>query len=482
MGFSRGTIARSLIWKLLERFSVQLVSFVVTIVIARILSPDEYAVIALIAIFISLGDVLVEGGLGTALVQKKDADNTDFSTIFFFSLAAASVLYLLLFLTAPAISSFYGQPGLVPVIRVLALELFLCAANSVQRAYVAKKMLFKQLFKSCLVAIILSGVVGIWMALSGYGVWALVAQTLSNQLLITVVMWFTVGWRPVAVFSRASFSRLFDFGWKILTTNFIVTLFVKMRKLVIGKMFAPQMLAFFDKGEQFPSLLMDNVNTAIQSVLLPAFSEDQDNKARVKQILRRSTMTSCLFIYPMMFGMMAVARPLVLVLLTEKWLPIVPFIQILCTANFFRPVTIANLEAIKSLGYSDITLKLEIIKKIIDVAILVVSCMFGIYAIAWGIVLYNFICLFINLYPNIRLLDYRISEQVVDALPCFLAAAVMGAAVYALTLLDIAPLALLLLQFVAGVSIYVLICEIFGIESYIYLKEIVLNKIRTRQI
>lgn len=477
MAFTRNTVIKSLFWKFFERAGVQLIQFVVTIVLARLLLPSEYGIIALITVFISLCDVIINSGLGTALIQKKNADNIDFSTICFFSLGMAVLMYIVMFFCAPAIAAFYEQSDLVPVIRVLSITLLFSAFNSVQRAYVSKKMLFKRLFYSSLGSILLSGSIGIFMAYHGYGVWALVSQNLGSQFFIMIIMWFTVRWRPDFVFSVERFKGLFNYGWKILGANFIISLFVNARKLVIGKFFTPATLAFYEKGENLPNLLMNNVFTSIQTVLFPAFSEIQDDRPRVKSMMRRSTKMSCFFIYPLMVGMIVAAKPLVVLLMTEKWLPSVIFVQILCIANFFYPITVSNWEAIKAMGYSDITLKLEIVKKIVDITILVISAFFGVYAIAWGCVLYNIICVFINLAPNKRLLNYGVREQMIDAVPTFFIALAMGVSVYWIQLCSLPNLIIILLQFILGLIVYIGLSWFFKEESFMYiLKTVKSNK------
>ena len=476
MSFSRGTIIKSFLWKLFERTSVQLIQFIVTIVLARLLLPSEYGTIALIVIFIQFCDVIIDGGLNTALIQKKNADNIDFSTIFFFSLAMAIALYWVMYFGATIIADFYEQPELVPVIRVLSLSLPFYAFNSIQRAYVSKYMLFQRLFYSSLGAIIMSGCLGIFLAYQGYGVWALVAQNISSQFFTTVIMWFTVRWRPMAIFSFGRFKVLFNYGWKILGANFITSLFVNIRKLVIGKVFTADSLAYYEKGDQLPSIVMSNIFTSVQTILLPTFSDVQDDRQRVKSMMRRSTKLSCFFIYPIMVGMIVAAKPLVIVLLTEKWIDVVPFVQILCIANFFRPITISNWEAIKALGYSGITLKLELIKKIVDIVILVISVCFGVYAIAWGCVLFNLICVFINLAPNKKLLNYGIREQVIDAVPTLLIAMAMGLSIYWIQFLNMSNLIILTIQFIVGVTLYFALSRLFKEESFMYIINIIKEK------
>ena len=472
MAFTRVTIVKSFFWKLFERTSSQLIQFVITIVLARLLLPSDYGIIALIAIFIALCDVIIDGGLNTALIQKKDADDTDFSTIFYFSLGMAVLLYAVMFILAPLISQFYSQYELVPVIRVLSLSLLFYAFNSIQRAYVSKKMLFQRLFYSSLGAIFLSGIIGIYMAYRGYGVWALVAQNVCNQIFTTLIMWYTVRWRPILIFSVERFKGLFDYGWKIFGANLITALFVNARKLVIGKFYTPASLAFYEKGDQLPALFMNNIYTSVQTILLPTLSEEQDNRVHVKAMMRRSTKLSCFFLYPIMVGMIVAAKPLILLLLTEKWLPAVEFVQILCIANFFRPITISNWEAIKALGYSDITLKLEIVKKVIDIIILVISAMIGVYAIAWGCVLFNIICVIINLAPTRKLLNYGIREQIVDAVPTLFIALAMGSAVCWIQFFDLPNIVIIVFQIILGATIYIGLSRLFKEESFMYLIQI----------
>lgn len=476
MEISKEVVFRSLFWKFFERLGTQLVSFIVSIILARLLLPEQYGAIALIMIFISVCNVIIDGGLNTALIQKKNADNADFSTILYSSLIMSGVLYAVLFLLSPYIAEFFHLPILKDVIRVLSINLIFYAINSIQRAYVSKHMLFNKLFYSSFISVVISGFIGIILAYKNFGVWALVAQSLSCTIITCIVMWFTIKWRPILTFSFEKFTQLFSYGWKIFLANFITIIFIEIRKLFIGKLYTPSNLAYYEKGEQFPSLIMNNIFVSIQSILLPTLSEFQDDRARVKAIMRRSTKMSCFVIYPLMVGMIVIAEPMVNLLLGDKWLGAIPFIQIMCVANFFRPITISNWEAIKALGYSGITLKLEIIKKIVDTIILLVSINFGVQAIAWGMVLFNFLCVFINLTPNIKLLNYKIHEQILDAVPTLVISAVMGVFISLLRYVDIGNLSMILCQIVVGVIVYIFLCHMFKEESYIYL----LNLIKTK--
>lgn len=469
MGYSKLEVIKSLLWKLLEKCSVQGVSFIVTIVLARILSPAEYGIIAIVTIFLHFSNILIEGGFSTALIQKKGYDNRDFSTIFYFSLVVAAIIYAILYLSSGAISSFFNEPQLTPVIKVLGINLFFCAINSIQKAYVSKQLLFKKMFYSSLIAAVFSGAIGICLAWNGWGVWALVFYSLISQFLITSIMWFTIKWRPILVFSRSSFKRLFDFGWKILTTHLIISIFTNIRSVIISKFYSASMLAYFDKGKQLPALAMDNINSSIQTILFPVFSDAQDDRTRIKSMIRRSIKTNCLFIFPLMVGLIVMAETLVVAIYTEKWASMIPFVQIFALSYMLMPMQLANIEAIKSLGYSNITLRLEIIKKTIEVVILIISAYLGVLAIAWGVVVYNFICLFINLYPNTKLLDYSFKEQLQDFVPQLFAAIGMGCCIYFATYIPMNNIADLFVQFFVGVISYFVICKAFNLESFKYI-------------
>ena len=271
----------SLFWKLMERVGTQGIQFVVQIVLARLLLPEEYGTIAIITIFISFANVFVQYGFNTALIQKKNADQTDFSSVFFLSLIVAGVFYLVLFLAAPFIAGFYQNPALIPLLRVLAITLFIGGLNSIQNAVVARKLEFRKLFFSSLGAVMVSGVVGIVMAYNGYGSWALVAQQLSNQITIAIILWFTVKWRPLLLFSLERLKGLFSFGWKLLVSALINMLYMDSQSLIIAKIYSPMMLGYFNRGQQFPALIVSNINGSIQSVMFPALSLQQENVRRV---------------------------------------------------------------------------------------------------------------------------------------------------------------------------------------------------------
>lgn len=476
MSDKRGaSAASSFIFKLTESFGNQFISFVVGLVLARLLSPDDYGVLAMLMVFITLSQVFVQSGLNTALIQRPQVDETDRSSVFLVSLLVAAVIYTLLFISAPWLAAYMNMPQLEPCLRVLALVLFPGAFLSVQNAVVAREMAFHKLMRASLTATVISGGVGVLMAAWGFGIWALVGQQLSNQLSLCLILLFTLKWRPHLLFSFERARRLIAFGWKLLVSSLMDTGYQQLRSFVIGKKFNADALGQFNRGKQFPELLMNVVNGSIQSVMLPVLSEKQSDIPRMKQMLRRSVMVSSFLVLPLMAGLAAVATPMVRLLLTDRWLPCVPFLQICCIDFAFYPIHTANLQAINALGRSDVFLKLEIIKKTYGVAILLITvfCFEGVLPIAWGGVVSTLISAFVNASPNKKLIGYGYLEQIKDILPPILMSLAMFGAVYALSLLSLPPLPMLLIQIVAGVAVYGGLSLLLKPESFRYLLEMV---------
>ena len=466
---TKKTVISSLIWKFLERGGVQGVQFVLSIILARLVTPDDYGVIALILVFTQIANVFVQSGFNTALIQKKDSDETDFSSIFYFSLLVAVICYGILFFAAPYIAQFYNQAILSPVVRLISCTLFFGAVNSVQSAYVSKHMQFKRFFYSSVGAVVGSGIVGVVLAYRGFGVWALVWQQLVRDILICLILWFTVKWRPKWLFSLQRVKNLFGFGWKLLCSALLDTVFRNVYSLVIGRIYTSSQLGLYNRGQQFPQVIATNLDGSIQSVMLPTLSAHNDNVAEVKRLARRSISSSTYLLMPCMFGLAAIAPPLVKLLLTEKWLGCVPFLQLACISYALYPIHTANLTAINALGRSDIFLKLEIVKKTVTIVNLLITVPMGIYAMAVGQVICGFISTFINSYPNKKLMGYSYLEQWKDIFPSFALAILMGTLVFPLQYLPLATWICLIIQIIAGVAIYILLSKLFKLESFSYL-------------
>lgn len=474
------TVVSSLIWKFMERIGVQGVQFIVQILLARILLPQDYGLISLVTIFIAIANVFVQSGFNTALIQKKDADEVDFSSVFYLSLGVATIMYILIFLGAPLVSNFYREPELAIVLRVLSITLFFGAFNSIQNAVVAKRMQFKKLFFSSLGASLISGIIGIILAYLGFGVWALVFQQIFSQVSITIILWFTVKWRPMIVFSIERVKGLFNYGSKLLASSLIDTIYMNLRNLVIGKIYTPEVLGMYNRGEQFPQLIVNNINGSIQSVMLPTLSSEQDNKEKVKTIVRRSIVTSSFIIFPSMVGLATIAESVVRILLTDKWLPSVPFLQIFCFIYALMPIHTANLQAINAIGRSDIFLKLEIYKRAIGIIILIITIPYGVYAIALGGCIGTIISSFINAYPNLKLINYSYREQLEDIMPSAIISLIMGIIIYPIKLLNITPLVILILQIGIGIIVYIMMAKIFKLECFTYLLSILQELLKKR--
>lgn len=462
-------VISSLFWKLMERGGTQGIQLIVQIVLARLLIPEDYGMIAIITIFIAIANVFVQSGFNTALIQKKDTNEVDYSSVFYLNLFISVVMYLVLFFSAPIISTFYNMPLLISVIRVVSITLFFGAINSIQNAIIARKMQFKNLFFSSLGSILISGTIGIVMAFKGYGVWALATQQIANQLSITIILWFTVKWRPKLLFSIDRVKGLFSYGSKLLVSSLIDTFYNNLRSLFIGKLYTSSMLGYYNRGQQFPSIIVTNINGSIQSVMLPTLSSHQDNVQRVKSMVRRSIVTSSFLIFPLMVGLAVVAKPLIIIILTEKWLQAVPFLQIYCFSYALWPIHTANLQAINALGRSDIFLKLEIVKKIMGIIILGITIKYGVYAIAIGEIISGLLSTIINAYPNRNLLDYSIKEQLLDIMPSLLISLVMGVIVYLINFIGLNEWLTLLIQIIAGLISYIGMAKIFKLECYQYL-------------
>ena len=467
--FTTNRVVRNLLWRFFERVGAQSVKLLVEIILARLLLPDDYGLIALVTVFITVLNVFVDSGLGNALIQKKEADDLDFSSVFWFNIVWCLLLYTLLFASSPLISRFYNRPELTPVLRVLGLQIVISGVKNVQQAYVSRTMQFKKFFFATLGGTLGAAVIGIWMAYHGYGVWALVAQHLFNTLVDTVILWITVKWRPVFAFSMQRFKALFSFGWKLLASALLDTTYTEIRQLIIGKLYSSSDLAFYNRGKQFPNLFVTNINSSIDSVLLPTFSSKQDNKQKVKAMLRRSLQISTYIMAPLMMGLAFVGEPFIELFLTQKWLPCVPFMRIFCISCMFYPVHTANLNAIKAMGRSDLFLKLEIIKKIIGMAALLLTMRISVMAMAYSALAVNIISQLINSWPNRKLLDYRYIDQLKDILPAILLAAFMGFCISFVTRLGLSDLLTLIIQIISGAAIYVVGSLVLKIESWQYL-------------
>ena len=471
--YSRKTTLSNLIWRFLERCGAQGVTFIVSIILARLLDPVVYGTVALVTVFNSILQVFIDSGMGSALIQKKNADDIDFSSVFYFNIFISFVLYGLMFVAAPVLAHFYNNPDLISLIRVSSLTLLISGIKNVQQAYVSRNMMFKRFFYATLGGTIGAAFVGIWMAYQGFGAWALVTQNLFNMTVDTVILWFTVKWRPIKAFSFKRLKNLFDYGWKLLVSGLLDTVYNDLQQLIIGKKYTYEDLAYLNRGQAMPNILITNINASINSVLLPVMSSEQDNRERVKSMTRRSIKTSTYIIMPMMMGLAVCAEPLVRLLLTEKWLSSVFFMRIFCFIYAFYPIHTANLSSIKAMGRSDLFLKLEIIKKMVGLTLLFSTVWISVEAMAYSLLVSSIISQIINSWPNKNLLNYCYTEQLKDILPQIILSVAMGVIVYSIQFVGLSSIMTLIIQIPLGMILYWAGSKMFRIDSYTYILSVI---------
>ena len=416
--------------------------------------------------------------MGNALIQKKNADDLDFSSVFYFNMAMCLVLYGLMFVAAPFIADFYNMPDLTPIIRVLSLMLVVSGVRNIQQAYVSRHLMFKRFFYATLGGTVMAAVIGIGMADKGFGVWAVVAQQLCRATSAAVILWLTVKWRPKLMFSFERLKGLFSYGWKLLISALIDVGYNNLRKLIIGKLYTASDLSFYDRASYFPRFIVGNINTSIDSVLLPTMSAEQDDKSRVRAMTRRAIKTSTYLMMPCMVGLAVCAEPVVRLILTEKWLPCVPFLRIFCFTYAFYPIHTANLNAIKALGRSDLFLKLEILKKIVGLTAILSTMWISVLAMAYSALVTSILFQIINSWPNRKLLDYKYGDQFKDMLPQILLSLGMGAVVYCVSFIGLGDIPTLLIQIPLGGVLYIAGSKLFKIDSFEYLLSILKGFLR----
>lgn len=481
----RDTVVTNLIWRLGERFGAKMVQFLVQMILAKMLTPEIWGTIGLILIFIEVLQVFIESGLGNALIQKKDADDLDFSTVFYFNCVICGAAYLLMFFAAPLIAWFYKAPELTSAIRVMSLVLVVSGLKNVQQAYVSKNMLFKRFFFATLIGTVTAAVIGIAMAYFGFGLWAIIAQNLINVTIDTCILWITVKWRPKRAFSFQRLKQLYSFGWKLFASSLMEVIYLKLRGLIIGKKYSKEDLAYYTYGEYFPQFITSILNSSIDSVLLPSMSSVQDSRENVKNMTRRAIKIGTYILMPFMVGIMVCAGPVVRIVLTEDWLPVIPYLRILCISYAFMPIHTANLNAIKAIGRSDTYLKLEIIKKFVDFASILATMFISVKAMVYGVLVASIISQVINAWPNKKLLGYSYLEQVADMIPQIIASTIMGAVIYIINLVDIHYLLMLAIQIPLGVIVYIICSKLMHIDSFDYLLDVIkslLNRKKDKEI
>jgi len=466
------TIISSVIWKFLEQGSSTIIALLIQIILARILLPEDYGIIAIVVVFTSLANVFIQNGFNAALIQTKDVSDTDYSSVFYVSIVISALLYVILFIAAPFISIFYENEIICPVLRVMGLCLFIGAFNSIQTAIVSRNFQFKKLFICRFISTIISGVISIAMAYSGFGIWALVTQQLLSLSLITAFLVFAIQWVPKLLFSVKRVKKLFSFGWKVLASSLLDTGYTQITNLIVGKFYSPTTLGYYSKGYEFPTILVTNIDYSIQSVMLPACAKKQEVIEDVKLLLRTALKTSSYLVFPAMAGLAAIALPMVDCLLTEKWIAAVPFIQIFAISCAFWPVTGSITQALNGIGRSDVYLKLKIAGKVIGLAILCITIFISPFAIACGTVISGMVFLYVMSIATRKIFQYTYVDIWKDLLPPMLLSILMFIVVYPICHVGFSSLITLIIQIPIGIIFYFVLSKILRMESFNFIIDI----------
>lgn len=477
MSLKQRTVS-GLIWSFVDQFANQGITFVAGIILARILSPREFGLIGMITVFIAVSESFINSGFSSALIRKKNCSDVDYSTVFYFNLTVGSLLYVLLYLAAPSIAQFFEEPELNSIVRVLGLLLIIDSLTIIQRTILTKRIDFKLQTRISVIASIISGIISVGMAIYGWGVWSLVAQRLIKQSINSALLWWWNRWIPLAVFCRRSFKELFSFGSKLLVSGLIDTLYRNVYYLIIGKFFSAQELGFYTRADDFKRIPSENLNTIINRVSYPVLSEIQDDRTRLKTNYQKLIRSTMFITFILMLGMAAVAKPLVLALIGEKWEPSIVYLQLLCVIGMMYPLQALNLNMLQVSGRSDLFLRLEVIKKLLAVPIILLGIFVGVKAMLVGMIVNTFVAYYLNSFWSGRFVDYSFKQQLADLYPSFLLALTMGVLVlYIGSLIAYSAFIVLLIQLLVGLVFILVFCEMTRFRDYVFVKELIIEKI-----
>lgn len=474
---SKKVVAKSMAYSLVISIILKVAGLLISIILARILSPDDFGVVAIVMAFVDISQTIILGGFKVALVQKKEVDDLDFSTVFIINLAVSALMVLILYFCAPLINRFYQSDLLEKIIKVYSFSLLFVPFSSVLSARLEKRMKFKELMLVNIVATVISGTIGIIAAYSGLGVWSILLYYALHSVLSCLGMIIVQKWIPKLKFSLERAKVLFSFGWKMLVSALLTGFYNNIRSIIIGKKFSEADLGYYDRGRQIPYIVATTLESSIQSVMLPTLSSVQDDKSRLKYILKKTIKIGILFVLPAMFGLMVVAKPTVLLLLADKWLPCVPYLELLCLAWASMPFTSANLVAIKALGKSNTYLKLEIVRRVVMIAILIVSvaCFDSVLAIAIGFAISMWLDVIIVMIPVKKLIGFGLVEMFKDSWKTIVSTILMAGVVFGLSFIKMNYILLLLIQIIFGIAVYLLLCRLLKNDIYLNIRTEIIN-------
>jgi hypothetical protein len=471
---------RGVVWSFVDNIANSGITFLVGLILARLLSPAEYGIMAMIAVFIAISNSIIDSGFSNALIRKLDAKRIDYNTVFYFNLLVSIILYVFLYITSPLISSFFKEPILVKLIRVIGWVLIINALAIIPRTIFVKEINFKTQTKVSLVSSISSGIVGIGMALGGLGVWSLVGQQLSRQFLNTLFLWIYCKWQPVWEFSMKSFRELFGFGSKLLLSGLLATIYQNIYYIIIGRFYSATQLGQYTRADQFKTIFSSNLTAVVQRVSYPVLSSIQEEPERLREAYRKVIKSTMLITFACMLGLAAVAKSLIVILIGDKWLPAVCFLQIICLSGMLYPLHAINLNILQVKGRSDLFLKLEIVKKVIAIVPICIGIFCGIEYMLWGSVFISFVSYFLNSYYSASLINYPTTEQIKDVLPTFLISLVTAIIMWSFSFFELSAFIILPVQIIIGLVLSFFIYEKSGLSEYIELKRIFFSAIHSK--
>jgi len=468
----------ALSWSFIETIGLQGTQFIIGVILTRILLPEQFGLIAMLAIFMAVAQSFLDSGFGSALIQKQDITQTDLSSVFYFNVVIGISAAGLLSIFAPYIASFYNQPELIALTRAMSLIIVINSFSLIQYTLATKNLNFKAITKVSVLSNVISGIIGISMAYNGFGVWSLVSQQISRSFLSAILFWFFNSWRPSLSFSMQSLKDMFGFGSRILASGLLNQIFNNLYLLVIGRIFTAVSLGFFTRAKSLSELPVNSLGLMVVRVTFPVFSSIQKDIPRVKNGMKKALTTLALITFPLMIGLAVTARPIVLILFTDKWAEAIPYVRLLSIIGMLYPLQLINLNILPVLGKSDLFFRLEVIKKILVVINIAVTWRWGIMAMIFGMLITSIIFYYLNSYYNKFMIGYSFTEQLFDLLPYFIISSIMGIGVFLIELIHFeSNLLLLVCQVISGMIMYLLLCRIFQIKAFMDLWRTVLDRI-----
>lgn len=474
----RSSTILGIIWSFIDNSLTQIITFVVGIILARLLSPAEFGLVGMIGIFIVISQAFVDSGFSDALIRKKECTSGDYSTIFYFNLAVSFFFYLILLASSGLIADFFNEQKLIEITRVVGLSIVINAFGLVHQTQLTKNIQIKILTKISIIANITSGLIAVSMAYSGYGVWSLVFRNLSNLFIRNLLLWYSSKWRPVLVFSIESLKEMFAFGSKLLFSGLLNSIFENIYYFVIGKFFSAEQLGYYSRADTFAKLPSSNINGVIQRVSYPVLAKIQDDNIALKRVLKKLIKTTMFITFFFMLMMAATAKSLIITLIGEKWIPSIQYLQLLCFSLMLFPLHSLNLNMLNVKGRSDLFFRLEIIKKIIAIPVIFIGIFWGIKAMIYAMIISSFIAYYFNSYYNAFLIDYNIKEQVRDIMPSFVITSIIGTLVFIIgQVLNYNSLIIIIIQSISGLIFVIAISEIMKLEPYLEIKNIITERL-----